>query len=182
MKTSFLSALLLLAAIPFVLHAQTATNAAPSAPVAPADAAPASPDDEKALKAKLADVSKKAMADPAVKEAYKAANDAGKSATAQTNQKMKELDPSSAQLIDRDPKQPISPIDKQKLAELKKKALQDPAIKASHTQAGLLSKQAQELRIAKIKEIDPSLAPLVDKPAKKESPKAKPAAPTAPAQ
>lgn len=145
--------------------ATPATNAAPSEVAVPV----ADPGEEKAkaMQVRLVAVKKQVMADPGVKIYFKAAGDAGKRAGDVLTLKMKELDLTIAPLLDRSPKQPLAGLEKQKVSEVRARAMKDPQVKAAFEQSHRAAAQAREILNAKVKELDPELAPLVDAPSRK---------------
>ncbi len=149
--------------MPLLSRAHDETNAPPpSISIQPVDM-------EKEMAAKLVTVKKQAMADPRVKAAFKAASEAAFQSTQLINMKMKSIDLSVAPLLDRSPKQPLAQFEKQKLGDVRAKAMKDPQVKIARDQVNIMSKHAQDLLKARIKELDPSLSDLVDNPPKKSA-------------
>jgi len=109
-------------------------------------------------KAKFDKIKRQAAADPDVKAAFAAAGTAVKKANQMVSMKMSSLDPSIAPLLDQKRNQPVSSSDREKLANLRRKASADPQIKTELDLAKAAKNDAQKKFLAKIRELDPSPA------------------------
>lgn len=111
--------------------------------------------------AKLGEATQKAMADPQVKAALDTAKAAGAELSKTMAAKMKALDPGAESLFAKDRKS-LTADERKKLAELHKRVLADPQVKEACERCKAVAREAQQRLHAKMKEIEPTLASIID--------------------
>lgn len=118
---------------------------------------PLSPADQR----KLAEVRIKAMEDPKIKAAYQQVNQPMAEANEKLNKKMAQLNPA---LAAGKPGAATAPSGSwAAMTAARQKAMEDPKVKVAFEKAKKAQAEAHELWIAKIKEIDPALAPMLER-------------------